>query len=87
MLLQGDWPFYDVPQETAVALIKNGTRPSVYTDVWFSTDPVDVALKGAMMMCHEQNASERATARMVEQYLISVMRQLDHEQLQAWKVT
>lgn len=87
MLLQGDWPFYDVPQQVAMELVKNGTRPSVYADIWFSTDPVDVALKEAMIMCHEQNATERATARTVEEYLIRAMRQLDSEQLQAWNLT
>jgi serine/threonine protein kinase len=87
MLLQGDWPFYDVPQETAMELVKNGTRPSVYMDVWFSTDPIDVALKEAMMMCHEQNATERASARMIEQYLLSIMKQLDYLQLAAWHLT
>lgn len=86
MLLQGDWPFYDVAQEMAMELVKNGTRPSVYMDVWFSTDPIDVALKEAMMMCHEQNATERASARMIEQYLISIMRQLDYEQLEVWNL-
>jgi serine/threonine protein kinase len=80
MLLQGDWPFYDVPQEMATELVKNGTRPSVYTDLWLSTDPVDVALKEVMIMCHEQNATERASARVVEQYLINAMRQLDYQQ-------
>ena len=86
MLLQGDWPFYDVPQQVAMELVKNGTRPSVYADIWFSTDPVDVALKEVMIMCHEQNATERATARTVEEYLIRAMRQLDSEQLQAWNL-
>ena len=86
MLLQGDWPFYDVPQQVAMELVKNGTRPSVYADIWFSTDPVDVALKEAMIMCHEQNATERATARTIEEYLIRAMRKLDSEQLQAWNL-
>ena len=86
MLLQGDWPFYDVPQEMATELVKNGTRPSVYSDLWFSTDPVDIALKEAMIMCHEQNATERASARTVEQYLINVMRQFDYSQLEAWNL-
>lgn len=86
MLLQGDWPFYDVSQETAMELVQNGTRPSVYTDLWFSTDPVHVALKEAMIMCHEHNATERATARTVEQFLIRAMRQLDGQQLEAWNL-
>jgi serine/threonine protein kinase len=81
MLLQGEWPFNDVPLDTAYNLVKNGTRPSVYADVWYSDNPVDIALKGAMIMCHEQNATIRSSAREIEKYLIKKMSELDPEQL------
>jgi serine/threonine protein kinase len=86
MLLQGDWPFYDVPQAMATELVKNGTRPSVYSDVWYSNDPIDIALKEAMIMCHEHNATERSNARAVEQHLINAMLELDPHQLGVWGI-
>ena len=78
MLLEGEWPpFPDMSDDTAQELIKNGTRPSVYHDLWYSHDPIIEALKDAMIMCHEQNPEERASARSVEAFLMGKMRELD----------
>lgn len=69
MLLQRDWPFSDVDEKEAQKLVKDGYRPSFDASVWNSTDPVDTALKEAMLMCHEQKPEARATARQVEIFL------------------
>lgn len=84
MLLQGDWPFYDVPLETAYELVKNGTRPSIFEDLWYSTDPVNVALREAMIMCHEHYATDRPSARYIEQYLLDKIREVDPSFLDTW---
>jgi hypothetical protein len=84
MLLQGEWPFHDVTLETAYELVRNGTRPSIFADLWYSDDPVNMALKHAMILCHEHNATERASARTVERYLIDRMLELDPGYLQTW---
>ena len=81
MLLQEEWPFFDVPLEHAYELVKNGTRPSIYEDIWYSTDPIDVTLKEAMIMCHEHKPERRVSARTVERYLVNKMRHLDPEYL------
>lgn len=77
MLLQEEWPFLDMKPEKARNLIKEGYRPSFDAEIWNSTDPVDKALKEAMIMCHEQNPKERATARQVETFLKGKLRELD----------
>ena len=84
MLLQGDWPFDDVDDEEAAALVQKGTRPNIYEDVWNSTDPVDQVLKKAMMMCHQQDPVERAKARDVETLLKDAMKKLDPGRLEEW---
>jgi hypothetical protein len=86
MLLQSEWPFSDVTTHEAKKLVKDGYRPSFYADIWNSTDPVDQALKEAMFMCHEQESSERATARQVENYLKKKLFELDPGRLSEWGV-
>jgi serine/threonine protein kinase len=84
MLLQGEWPFEEVSSETAAELVKNGTRPTIYLDLWYSDDPVNMVLKEVMMICHAQDPKERATARDVETILKQKMRELDPGQLEKW---
>ena len=71
MLLQEEWPFGDIDEKEAKKLVKGGVRPSFDADVWNSTDAIDTVIKEAMIMCHEQEPSNRATARKVEMYLKS----------------
>ena len=64
MLLQEEWPFQDVETDKeAQELVVNGVRPSFDEAVWNSTDAVDLALKEAMILCHQQNVTRRASAR------------------------
>jgi serine/threonine protein kinase len=87
MLLQGEWPFEDVSRDTAPELVKNGTRPTIYLDLWYSDDPVNKALKQAMIMCHEQVPADRASAREVESFLMDTMRELDPGHLETWSLS
>ena len=69
MLLQKDWPFREVDEKEAKKLIRKGYRPSFDAAVWNSTDHIDMVLKEAMIMCHEQEAKDRASSREVEIFL------------------
>ena len=70
MLLQEEWPFEDIEDEIqAQELVMQGVRPSFDAFVWNSSDPVDQALKEAMIMCHQQNVTKRSSARQVESFL------------------
>ena len=69
MLLQKDWPFREVEEKEAKRLVKDGYRPSFDAAIWNSTDPIDMVLKKAMIMCHEQVPEDRASARHIEVYL------------------
>ena len=71
MLLQKDWPFREVEEKEAKRLVKDGYRPSFDAAVWNSTDPIDIVLKEAMIMSHEQAPEDRASARQIETYLRS----------------
>ena len=76
MLLQEEWPFQDLNEKEAQERVMKGLRPSFDENVWNSTDLVDQALKQAMLMCHEQNAADRASAREVESFLKGRVREL-----------
>ena len=82
MLLQREWPFSDVTDAETKKLVKDGYRPSFDADIWNSTDPSDIALKEAMLMCHEQDPRERASARQVEKYLRKQLRKLYPDSLE-----
>lgn len=86
MLLQGEYPFEDTDAETAQKLVVDGHRPSIYVDVWNSTDPIDQALKEIMIRCHEQDPIDRPSAREVETYLTGMVRKLDPGRLEEWGI-
>ena len=77
MLLQEEWPFQDMNETEAIQQIIIGARPSIDKAVWESQDPVDQALRQAMIVCHVQNATERVTARQVEAFLLGGAQILD----------
>lgn len=79
MLLQEEYPFHGMDSEEAQALVMNGHRPSFYLDIWNSTDPVIQALKSIMIQCHEQDPNDRPSAREVEMYLKTIVRQYDSD--------
>jgi serine/threonine protein kinase len=83
-LLQHELPFHDIETEKVYKLVKRGKRPSLYADIWNSTDPVDMALKEAMLMCHDQDPKQRSTAREVEIFLRRKMQELDPDRLAEW---
>ena len=84
MLLMERWPYSGTPDKKAQHAIKHGERPPLYKDVKESTDPIDVAIKEAMFMCHEQDPKVRATARQVEAYLKDQLDKLDPGRLESW---
>jgi hypothetical protein len=73
MLLQREWPFSDIDENAAKRQVKEGFRPSFDVEIWNSTNTIDVALKEAMIMCHEQEPQSRASARQVETFLKAKM--------------
>jgi hypothetical protein len=87
MLLQGEYPFEDTDADKAQQLVVEGHRPSIYYDVWNSTDPVDLALKSIMIRCHEQDPGDRPSAREIEIYFKEMVRELDPGRLEMWGVT
>jgi hypothetical protein len=82
-LLQDEMPFHGIDDDETQELVKKGERPSVYADLWNSTDPVDQVLKQTMVMCHEEEQDKRASAREVEALLKDALRMVDPQ----WKVT
>lgn len=84
MLLQNEYPFGDVDADEAQQSIIEGRRPSFYLDIWNSTDPVIVALKSIMILCHEQEPKDRPSARYVVSFLKSKLRELDPGRLELW---
>ena len=85
MLLQQEWPFTGIKSKKAHSLVKKGERPSIYKDVWNSPDPIIQALKEAMIMCHEQDPTERSSAREVEVFLKKKLEEFDPGRLKEWK--
>ena len=84
MLLQGVEPFYELESKEAQKLVMKGVRPTIFENVWNSTDPVDQTLIEAMIMCHVHRPEDRATARQVEAYLKAQMQKLDPGRLEEW---
>jgi len=82
--LQEEYPFQGRKSEDAQELVKNGRRPDIYFDLWNSTDPVNRALKEGMIWSHQQEPSERCSARELEGYFKRKMRELDPGQLEKW---
>ena len=86
MLLQGEFPFEDKSEKEAKALVIKGKRPSFDANIWNSTNPVDRALKKAMLMCHKQNVTDRASARRVEKFLKLKLMELYPGEMERWGV-
>ena len=84
ILLMDEWPFKGVQSNRAQEKIAAGERSRLYRDIYESTDPIIVALKTAMMMCHEQDPTVRATAREVEAYLKERLEIIDPGCLATW---
>jgi serine/threonine protein kinase len=83
-LLQEELPFQDTRSKSVPDLVMKGVRPSIYYDIWNSTDPIVMALKEAMIMCHEGEPEDRASARQVEVYLKSKLEEFDPGRLKEW---
>lgn len=83
-ILQGEWPFENEASDDAKAKVMNGTRPAIYDDLWHSTDPVNVALKEAMILCHTHDPLERPSARYIETFFRLKMNEIDPGRLEEW---
>ena len=83
-LLQEELPFQDRKMKDVPDLVMEGVRPSIYYDVWNSTDPIVQALKEAMIMCHEGDPDERASALELETFLKQKLEEHDPGRLQEW---
>lgn len=83
-ILQGEWPFEDDHSADAVAKVVNGTRPAIYNDLWYSEDPVNIALKEAMILCHTHDPLERPSARYIESFFLLKMQEIDPGRLEQW---
>jgi serine/threonine protein kinase len=84
VLLQEEYPFARIKTDEAKQLVMDGVRPDVYIDIWNSTDPVIQALKEAMILCHEHDPEKRISARELETFLKSQMREFDPGRLEEW---
>jgi len=83
-LLMEEIPFHEQSSKKVRKVVMNGGRPAVYYDVWHSTDPIVQTLKEAMIMCHEQDPEDRATAREVETFLRRKLEEFDPGRLRSW---
>lgn len=70
--------------QEAQNMVRTGYRPSFYQDVWDSKDPYDVALKEAMLKCHEQDPKDRPTARELALLMKGKLEELDPGLLESW---
>jgi serine/threonine protein kinase len=68
-LMTGRWPFEDQKPKEAQRRIKNNQRPPIDESLRESDDPLDVTLLKAIDKCWDQDPTERASAREVEQFL------------------
>jgi len=84
VLLQQERPFKGVSSDEAMQMVINGTRPTMYEDVWNSPDPITQILIQAMKMCHEHSPNKRASAREVERFLKNAMKKYDPGTLEEW---
>jgi serine/threonine protein kinase len=83
-LVQMEYPFQDVSSRTARERVMSGYRPSIYVDVWNSTDPAVQAIKEAMILCHVQDPKKRVSMRQVERLLKMRLEEIDPGRLQMW---
>uniref|UniRef100_A0A7S2YMF7 Protein kinase domain-containing protein n=1 Tax=Entomoneis paludosa TaxID=265537 RepID=A0A7S2YMF7_9STRA len=84
MLLQKQWPFQEENTKEAQRMVKHGYRPSFYEDVWNSTDPYTVALKTAMLRCHQQDPRDRPTASELAYFLKQKLDGLEPGLIASW---
>lgn len=69
MLLTELWPFENIDEKEAQQRVVNGGRPELPTDMRNFNDTIIQTLMKAMMLCHGQNETNRASARQVEKVL------------------
>jgi serine/threonine protein kinase len=84
MLLTGYWPFEEYTDEEAQEQVKTGLRPTFPMEIWNSSDSNLQAVKEAMILCHEQEPSQRATARQIEAVLLQALQKQRPNILQEW---
>ncbi|MGK3742651.1 MAG: hypothetical protein ACI8RD_012935 [Bacillariaceae sp.] len=76
MVLTGEYPFEDEKSEKAQSRIKDGERPEIPSSIQDSTDPFDRAMLKAIEMCWIQDPRKRASARQIQEFIISELQRL-----------
>lgn len=83
-LIMEEYPFHDRPRKEVPKTVMRGERPPFYADLWNSTDPIIKTLREAMLMCHEQEPEDRASAREVNDFLKKKLEEIDPGRLKEW---
>ena len=86
-LLMEQYPFEEESRKAVPKLVMEGIRPSMYADLWNSTDPIISTLREAMIMCHEGDPAKRASARKVSNFLKKKLEEVDPGRLTEWGET
>ena len=78
-LLTEYWPFEGMAEKEAQRKIMDGARPPIDDDIRISGDPIDSTFIEAIGMCWRQNPDKRATAKEVQEYLISQIESIGND--------
>ena len=71
-ILTGSWPFdEDVKGKKASRLVKSGVRPTIPEEILNTTDVFQQTLLNATRACWIQEPEKRATARQIQQFIVS----------------
>jgi len=82
MLLQEEKPFAGRDSNTVANKLMKGERPVLRPEVDDSKDPIVVALRYAIQLCHEQDPVKRSSAREVEEYLRKVVADVESSRIE-----
>ena len=75
-VLTGGYPFAHENSEKAQSRIKDGERPEIPSSVQESTDLFDRAMLKAIEMCWIQDPTKRASARKIQEFIVSELQRL-----------
>jgi serine/threonine protein kinase len=81
-VLTGGYPFQHEKSEKAQSRVKDGERPEIPSSIQESTDPFDLAMLKAIEMCWIQDPIKRASARQIQEFIISELQRLGVEENQ-----
>eukprot|EP00537_Pseudo-nitzschia_pungens_P003235 CAMPEP_0172359682 /NCGR_PEP_ID=MMETSP1060-20121228/3873_1 /TAXON_ID=37318 /ORGANISM="Pseudo-nitzschia pungens, Strain cf. cingulata" /LENGTH=379 /DNA_ID=CAMNT_0013081459 /DNA_START=369 /DNA_END=1508 /DNA_ORIENTATION=- len=75
-VLTGKDPFEEEKEKKVKELIKSGKRPEIDSEYRDSNDPFDLAMIKAIEMCWIQDPEKRASAREVQNFIVSELQRL-----------